>query len=358
MLDRSLTHLWLGSSKLFPPGESYTPKLSGISVAGSHLELRLGHLHCASESKPLFPGITYGIIWESSGQAARSGCCSGLTSLVPCITCHISWLGVVAVFQGSRGWAAGNSCYSRSTFLIPGNTCNISQLGVVAVVWGCSSWGTTTGTGTLACLGGWALPVPALLPGWGLGELPVQVIFPSCFCTNSLQCCIMIVETIYTSFNLHMSLCLLLLSMRLLMDLTLACKRSLSAFLIIFLAFSVLTVVFNLILTGAIPLLMHPSGNIGDSCSCKTLDMPSLPNLTTPCTFLQILWSMLREHLCLNMHIEPPRTYIRHWISVLLQTWCSWTVGWILASLIATNVLFKRIYQLLNDTTEWEIYTE
>ena len=32
--------------------------------------------------------------------------------------------------------------------------------------------------------------------------------------------------------------------------------------------------------------------------------------------------------------------------------------GWLKASLISTNVLFKRIYQiLLNDTTEWEIYT-
>ena len=39
------------------------------------------------------------------------------------------------------------------------------------------------------------------------------------------------------------------------MDLTLACKRSHSAFLIIFLAFSVLTVVFNLVLSGIIPLL-------------------------------------------------------------------------------------------------------
>ena len=37
------------------------------------------------------------------------------------------------------------------------------------------------------------------------------------------------------------------------MDLTQASKRSLSAFLVIFLTFSVLTVVFNLILTGVIP---------------------------------------------------------------------------------------------------------
>ena len=47
-------------------------------------------------------------------------------------------------------------------------------------------------------------------------------------------------------------LCLLLLSKKLLMDLTLACKRSLSAFLMICHAFSVLIVVFILILTGVI----------------------------------------------------------------------------------------------------------
>ena len=46
------------------------------------------------------------------------------------------------------------------------------------------------------------------------------------------------------------------------MDLTLACKRSLSAILTIFHAFSVLTVVFNLILSGVIPLLIHLSVNI------------------------------------------------------------------------------------------------
>ena len=46
------------------------------------------------------------------------------------------------------------------------------------------------------------------------------------------------------------------------MDLTLACKRSLSAFLIFFLAFSVLIVVFSLILTGVIPLLIHVSVNM------------------------------------------------------------------------------------------------
>ena len=40
----------------------------------------------------------------------------------------------------------------------------------------------------------------------------------------------------------------------------------------------------------------------------KILDMPCPPNLTPPCTFSQVLWSMLREHPCLSMHIEPPRT--------------------------------------------------
>ena len=64
------------------------------------------------------------------------------------------------------------------------------------------------------------------------------------------------------SWVLHISLCLLLLSMKLLIDVTLACKRSLSTFLMIFLAFSVLIVVFSLILTGVIPLLIHLSLNI------------------------------------------------------------------------------------------------
>ena len=41
------------------------------------------------------------------------------------------------------------------------------------------------------------------------------------------------------------------------MDFTLACRRSLSAFLMIFLALSVLTVVLNLMLTRVIPLLIH-----------------------------------------------------------------------------------------------------
>ena len=45
---------------------------------------------------------------------------------------------------------------------------------------------------------------------------------------------------------------------------------------------------------------------------------PTQPN--TPMQFSQALWSMLREHPCLRMCIEPPRTYIRHRISVFLQT--------------------------------------
>ena len=58
------------------------------------------------------------------------------------------------------------------------------------------------------------------------------------------------------------------------------------------------------------------------------------------------------------MHIEPHRTHIRHSISVLPQSWWSPAVGWMKVCLQQpNNVLFQRIYQLLNDTTEWEIYT-
>ena len=46
------------------------------------------------------------------------------------------------------------------------------------------------------------------------------------------------------------------------MDFTSACRRSFSAFLIIFLVFSVLIVVFNLMLTGIVPLLIHLSVKI------------------------------------------------------------------------------------------------
>ena len=69
------------------------------------------------------------------------------------------------------------------------------------------------------------------------------------------------------------------------------------------------------------------------------------PNI--PIQFLQVLWSMLREYPCLSTCIEPPRKYIRHWISVLTQTWWSPTFGWMKASLITTNILFQRIYRLL-----------
>ena len=56
---------------------------------------------------------------------------------------------------------------------------------------------------------------------------------------------------------------------------------------------------------------------------------------------------MLREHPYLSMCIEPPRTYTRCNISVLSQPWWSpAVVGWRLG-LYSTNVLFKRIYQLL-----------
>ena len=54
------------------------------------------------------------------------------------------------------------------------------------------------------------------------------------------------VDQIDANFDLHSSLCLALLSRLLLMDLILACSNCSSAVLIIFLAFSVLKVVFNL----------------------------------------------------------------------------------------------------------------
>ena len=118
-------------------------------------------------------------------------------------------------------------------------------------------------------VGGWVLPVPVLLPGWGLAlstpvllpdwglrGLPAQIIFPSFLCNNLLNllnclyltftylnsltlsinswhCCIVVVETVNASCDTHMSLCLLLLSRRLLMVFTLAFESSLSAFLII-----------------------------------------------------------------------------------------------------------------------------
>ena len=54
------------------------------------------------------------------------------------------------------------------------------------------------------------------------------------------------------------------------------------------------------------------------------LNQPNTPiPLSQPSTsmkFSQVLWRMLREHPCLIMCKEPPRTYIRHSISVLPQT--------------------------------------
>ena len=82
------------------------------------------------------------------------------------------------------------------------------------------------------------------------------------FFINSWHSSIEVVEIMNTSCDLHLSLCLALLYRRLLMDFTLACIRSLSAFLMIFLALCVLTVVFNLMLTGVIPLLIHLIVNI------------------------------------------------------------------------------------------------
>ena len=52
------------------------------------------------------------------------------------------------------------------------------------------------------------------------------------------------------------------------------------------------------------------------------------------------------------------RTYIRCSISILPRTWLSPAAGWVKASLNSTKVLFQSIYNLLNNTTEWEIYTK
>ena len=72
------------------------------------------------------------------------------------------------------------------------------------------------------------------------------------------------------------------------------------------------------------------------------------PYLTPLHLFSQVSWSMPRPHLLLSMHIEPPRTHLRCLISVFLQTWWSQSVGWMKASLTSTNILFHRIYNLLN----------
>ena len=65
------------------------------------------------------------------------------------------------------------------------------------------------------------------------------------------------VDKIHASCHLFISLCLALSPRILLIDLTLAWRRSFSAFLIIFLAFPVLIVVFNLMLTGTKFLEIH-----------------------------------------------------------------------------------------------------
>ena len=67
----------------------------------------------------------------------------------------------------------------------------------------------------------------------------------------------MFVDKIDANFDLHNSLCLVTLSRILFIALTLACRRYLSAVLIIFLALSVLKVVFTLILTGTNSLCIH-----------------------------------------------------------------------------------------------------
>ena len=121
-----------------------------------------------------------------------------------------------------------------------------------------------------------------LLTGVFTGD---QVIFVSFFCNNLLNLLICLsltlryqssltlsinfwhlfmvdVDKVDTSCDLHNSLCLALLPRALLMDLTPASRRSLSAFLIVFLVFSILIVVFNLMLSGTKPLVMYLSMKI------------------------------------------------------------------------------------------------
>ena len=64
-------------------------------------------------------------------------------------------------------------------------------------------------------------------------------------------------KMIEASLALHSSICLLTLSKMLLMALTLACSKSFSAFLIIYLALEVSKVDFNLMLTGINSLCRH-----------------------------------------------------------------------------------------------------
>ena len=77
------------------------------------------------------------------------------------------------------------------------------------------------------------------------------------FSTKSWHFLKLEVDKIDANFDLHSSLCLALLSRILLMDLILACRSCFFAVLIIFLALSVLKVVFNLILTRTTSLWMH-----------------------------------------------------------------------------------------------------
>ena len=65
----------------------------------------------------------------------------------------------------------------------------------------------------------------------------------------------------------------------------------------------------------------------------------------TPCTFSQVLWSILREYPCLSMHKKHPGTYMTLNFSFSLKPdEIHLLVGW-KASLITTNVLFQRIYK-------------
>ena len=83
-----------------------------------------------------------------------------------------------------------------------------------------------------------------------------------------------VADTMDASFGLLNSVCLVLSSRILLMDLTLARRRSFSAFstsLKIFLAFSVLKVDFNLRLTGTNSLEMHFKMKSYGSYTCSPL---------------------------------------------------------------------------------------
>ena len=102
-------------------------------------------------------------------------------------------------------------------------------------------------------------------------------------------------------FDLHSSLCLGMLARILLMDLILPCSSCFSAVLIIFLAISVLKVVFNLILTGTHSLEMHlrvkilwflqsqsPNWSLSNSLNSHSASLPLFSTIIW-CRFLILL---------------------------------------------------------------------